>query len=59
MKKNDKILTHFDDALCKNVIFFIIARGVQLDNKVNPPGQSFTNMLSKTMFFGSNAYNTN
>ena len=35
-KRIDKILTHFGDALCKK--FFFIARGVQLDNGVHPPG---------------------
>ena len=39
MNKIDKILTHFGDALCKNDVFsfLFIARGVQLDNRVNPP----------------------
>ena len=41
IKKPDKILTHFGDALSKkyNLFFidlFIIARGVQLDNGVHP-----------------------
>ena len=42
MKKIDKILTHFGDALCKKIVFFLkkilyfcIARGVQLDSRVN------------------------
>ena len=38
-KKIDKNFTHFGDALCNIYIFFItfIARGFQLDNRVNPP----------------------
>ena len=37
MKKIDKILTHFGDALCRKYIYlYFIARGVQLDNRVNP-----------------------
>ena len=36
-KKIDKILTHFGDTSCKKYICFI-ARGVQLDNRVNSPG---------------------
>ena len=36
MKKFDKILTHFGDATYQKYIFWV-ARGVQLDNGVNPP----------------------
>ena len=36
-KKTDKSSTHFGDALCKSR-FSLIARGVQLDNSVNPMG---------------------
>ena len=35
MKKIDKILTYFGDPLCKSRFCFI-ARGVQLDNGVDP-----------------------
>ena len=35
-KTNEKHLTYFGDPLCKNY-FFLIARGVQLDNGVDPP----------------------
>ena len=46
MKKIDKILTHFGDALYKFLLFtiyfyqFFLARDVQLDNGVHPPGKN-------------------
>ena len=35
MKKDEKHLTYFGDPLCN--LFYFIARGVQLDNGVDPP----------------------
>ena len=40
-KKIDKILTHFGDALCKNLfiyLYFLFAHGVQHDNGEHPLG---------------------
>ena len=39
MKKNCYFFTHFGDVYVKSrFLNFLIARGVQLDNIVNPPG---------------------
>ena len=42
MRNFDKLLTHFGDALCNLFIlkFKFLARDVQLDNGVHPPGIS-------------------
>ena len=48
-KKIDKILTHFGDGLCRK-FFFFIARFVQLDNIVNPPGYVQSTLLKTNGF---------